>query len=1100
MAWLRYLLILGIASFALAVPVAAQRQFGFDNRQSSGQPYLSPEETVKRMKVPPGWEVKLVAGEPDVVNPIAFTIDEKGRIWVLECFEYPKRTPKGKKPRDRIKIIEEDPHGGPPKVTVWADGQTLPIGWDLASGLEVGHGGAFLGAPPYLFFLQDKDGDGKCDHQEILLKGFGSQDTHETLNTFQWGPDSRLYGLHGVFTQSEIDGVKLNAAVWRYDAPKKNFEIFAEGTSNPWGMDFDSKGQCLLACCVIPHLFHMVPGGVYKRQGGITFNPYSYGLINEICDHEHHKESGWAHAGLLVLEGEHVPEAYRGSVIMGSIHGCSIKRDTLRPNGSTFVASCAPDFLTSGDKNFRPINLRWGPDGSIYLIDWHDQNPCHQALPDSWDYTRGRIYKIQRTGAKAASPVDLSKSTTKELISHLKNPNPWWHRTALRLLNERKDKGAISPLREMAIGSKVEEHALRGLWGLYAVGGFDSTTASMALKHPSPSIRSWAIRLIGEGAKVDYRNLDYMTQLAKTDPSPEVRLQLASTAARIGRPGVEVLHYLMTRVEDAKDPCIPLMIWLALEPQIRSQRDTLLAWLLSHTSGNPLVMTEILPRTVRRLVAANKVDDLTVCLGFVGGLKESAVRKPALEGLLTALKASQLEPPSNWEHVKTLLEADVDSEVRQLTHRVALHFRDRIAIARALKQIQDASVSVSERLEAVQDLAHIHPPDAAKVFLSLTAGDPDLEIRVEACRALANYEAPEISQKLLSQWKQHPPKIRNEAVNVLAGRKTWAQDLLAAVGKGAVPRTDLNDNTILRIRAFKDGRLTKQIETVWGRFRETPAELEKLIFKMRGHLYDGRASFERGKVVFDNQCAKCHKFDGRGHDVGPNLDGAARDIDYLLANILDPNRVVGQPYYLRTVELISGRIETGLLHAEDDQSITLKLENNVQKVIPRKEIEGKVLIQEKSVMPEGLANNMTVQDFRDLVRYMMAHPFLTDVEIVGTKVPEVGPAGRIPLPPMKTEGKIQLRAVVHAPSSMRSRLLLGSNHSVEVRVDDKMIYRGQPGKSELAPDQHGVDLILHEGPNRLLFEITYRGDNEGLYARFWDPDRKLKYTESRGAP
>src|SRR5262245_62047319 len=401
----RLLIVMALVLFIPCSLVQGQREFGFDNTKPSGQPYLSPQESVKRLKVPPGWEVKVFAAEPDVINPIAFTIDERGRLWVVENFEYPRRTPKGKKPRDRIKIYEDtDGDGVADKVTTWAAGKDLPISFDLASGIEVGHGGVFLGAPPYLFFLSDPKKAGKCTKQEILLKGFGSQDTHETLNTFQWGPDGKLYGLHGIFTHSQVNGVQMNAAVWRYAVRDKKFDIFAEGTSNPWGMDFDSKGQCFLACCVIPHLFHMIPGGTYKRQAGGSFNPYAYGLLDEICDHTHHKESGWAHAGLLVLEGDHVPRQYQGSVLMGSIHGCSIKRDVLRRNGSSFRAGHAKDFLVSGDKNFRPINMRWAPDGSIYVIDWHDQNPCHQARPNSWDMTHGRIYKIQRKGNRSKPP------------------------------------------------------------------------------------------------------------------------------------------------------------------------------------------------------------------------------------------------------------------------------------------------------------------------------------------------------------------------------------------------------------------------------------------------------------------------------------------------------------------------------------------------------------------------------------------------------------------------------------------------------------------------------------------------------------------------
>src|SRR3982750_1595086 len=194
----------------------AQKEFGFDNRKASGQPYLKPEESVARMKVADGFEVELFAAEPQLVNPIAMTVDERGRVWVVECFEYPKRTAKGKMPRDRIKILEDtDGDGVCDKVTTFIEGKDFPVPFDMASGIEVGNGGVYLGAPPYLFFIENKnDKPGKI---EILLKGFGSQDTHETLNTFQWGPDGRLYGLHGGFPFSEVDGVKLDAAVWHYE-------------------------------------------------------------------------------------------------------------------------------------------------------------------------------------------------------------------------------------------------------------------------------------------------------------------------------------------------------------------------------------------------------------------------------------------------------------------------------------------------------------------------------------------------------------------------------------------------------------------------------------------------------------------------------------------------------------------------------------------------------------------------------------------------------------------------------------------------------------------------------------------------------------------
>jgi len=1098
--------------FLGSLPAAlAQREFGFDNGKPSGQPYLTAAESVKRMQVLPGYEISVFAAEPDVVNPIAFTIDERGRLWVVENFEYPQRTPPGRKPRDRIKILEDtDGDGKADKVTVWAEGKDLPIEWDLASGIEVGHGGVFLGAPPYLFFLQDAGGPQK--KQEILLKGFGSHDTHEMLNTFQWGPDSKLYGLHGVFTQSQVGDVKLNAAVWRYDVAARHFDIFAEGTSNPWGMDFDSNGQCFLACCVIPHLFHMVPGGTYKRQAGASLNPYAYGLLNEICDHTHHRASGWAHAGLLVLEGDQVPEPLRGSLLMGSIHGCSVKRDVLRPNGSTFIGSHAPDFLVSGDKNFRPINLRWGPDGAIYLIDWHDQNPCHQAAPDSWDKTHGRIYRIQRKGVKAAQPVDLGKRSSKELAGVLANDNPWWHRTAIRLLSERRDRSVATELRELAFASK-SPHALRGLWALHAVGAFDAEAASLGMKHSNPWIRVWTIRLLGEAGKVEDGLLRDMTRMAKEDSAPQVRLQLASTAGRLARQQtLPLLHNLMGHVEDRKDPQVPLMIWLAYEPRVVSERAAVLDWLKHNAPGNLLVANEILGRSMRRLVATGRTEDLTACLVLVGDLN-GASRRQALTGLVLALKDRQVDAPAGWSELFKRLVKDDDEQVRELAGRLAVSFQDRQAIARALALAGDVKKPLEQRLGALRDVARAHPPEGLKMLPSLVLGTEDLALRIEACRALSTYDSADIPRRILAGWKSFPPALRAEAVNLLAGRKFWAKELLAAVGKKAVARTDLNDNIILRIRAFRDQQLNRQIEAVWGRFRDTPAELNALIDKMRGELYQGRSSFVRGKLVFENQCAKCHKFDGRGHEVGPNLDGAGRDIEYLLVNVLDPNRVVGQPYYIRTAELKNGRVETGLLVAEDEQTVTLKAENDVIKVIARKDIEGKVLIQDKSIMPEGLANNMTTQDFRDLIRYVMAHPFLTDVAVsrpmpVGESAvdpskldprdwsrPPVGPPGRIPLPRTRSKSVAHVAADVTSTAAFRTRLLLGAVHPVRVWLNGRQVYDGKPGADRATPDQAGVEVDLQEGGNRLLFSVAYSGDNEAMYARLLDSERKLRYPE-----
>ncbi len=1134
----------------------AQKEFGFDNRKASGQEYLKPEESLKRMTVAPGWEVKLFAAEPEVINPIAFTIDERGRVWVVECFEYPKRTPKDRMPQDRIKILEDtDGDGKCDKVTVFAEGKDFPkeLHFDMASGIEVGHGGVFLGAPPYLMFLRDTDGDGKCDKYEVLLKGFGSQDTHETLNTFQWGPDGRLYGLHGVFTHSEVDGVKMNAAVWRYDVHKKKFEIFAEGTSNPWGMDFDSNGECFLTCCVIPHLFHMSPGGTYKRQVGSSFNPYAYGLLNEICDHTHHKESGWAHAGLLYLDGMGILKEYSGSVIMGSIHGCCIKRDRLRRNGSTFIATHAEDFLVSGDKNFRPINIRWAPDGSILVIDWHDQNPCHQAAPDSWDKKHGRIYRIQPEGLKNPPPGDLNKRTNQQLIEILMEDNtPWWHRTALRLLSERRAsvraEAVILRSSVSAAGWVIDPEVryLRAFWGLLAIDQVNEERATSLLELPTlppssppfrwrniPHLRAWSVRWFGETERISEEALKKLTALANAEPSPIVRLQLASTAQRLAakHDTLPLLQNLMSHKEDATDPVIPLMIWLALEPKLAAgeqgadaPRSPVLDWLKANAAGNPLVTNDIVPRTMRRLIATGKPEDLAACVRFLGDVADVDVQRMALRGLTEALKGRQIEAPAEWENVYCAIRPSEDPEVRRLTEQLPITFRDAKAVVRALAVLTDKEKPKSDRLDAIRNLAVARPVEAVRPLLDVLTKERDEELRRAAATALGGFTAGEIPGAIIGSWKDFPPSVRVECVNALRSRKEWARELLTAVGKGQIPRTDLTDNAILAIRGFNDAGLNEQIEKVWGRYRPTPAELETLIAKMRAFMHEGRGDFERGRKVFEKNCMQCHKFDGKGHEVGPILDGAERSIDYLLINVLDPNRVIGQPYYTRTILLQDGKLLTGLAAGEDGKSVTVKRENNVLEVVQKSDI-ATMKTEEKSLMPEGLDKNLTPQDLRDLVRFLMANPFITEVRLseairtgpdafdtalapekgeplkakgVEWSVPEVGPAGRIPLASASATGQGShtvryVYAEVTAPAAMKSRLLLGGDGKVKTWLNGKLVTTIGTAAKEAAPDQHSVEVELAAGVNRLLLKVSSTAKTPALYAGLLDPDRKLSY-------
>jgi putative membrane-bound dehydrogenase-like protein len=561
------------------------------NQLPATTPALSPQETEKQIQVPPGFEVRLFASEPEVVNPVAMTWDERGRLWVLELYEYPKGAPKGEKGRDRIKILEDvNADGKADKVTVFAEG------YSLATGLALGNGGVYLGAAPDLYFLQDTDGDDKADKATTLLTGFGMEDRHELLNGFAWGPDGWLYMTHGVFTHSKVRdpdahdpdgfGVQMDAALARYHPRTKKFEVFADGTSNPWGVDWNERGDAFVSACVIHHLFHMAPGGQYNRQGGTWANPYGYvgdlpskGLP-AIVDWRHHRA---AHSGICVYQGDQYPAEWRGLVMLGNIHQSALNCDRLIPVGSTYKAErestllgpagqallaktgekiprgeewkfVGPgNFFVSKDPWVRPVSVQTGPDGCLWVMDWYDKYPCYQnaqADPEGVDREHGRIWRVVWVGdqpgkAVASRPgrrMDFKKLSGGELARDLFSSNSWRRRTAQRLLAERapskadrvsKDLlGVISPafpagLRKLNPSS---EGQLAAMLALHTVGVMHNQALEEASKKNDPVLRAWSARITGEARTSDAHALSRLAQLA-ADADVTVRAA-AATAVR----------------------------------------------------------------------------------------------------------------------------------------------------------------------------------------------------------------------------------------------------------------------------------------------------------------------------------------------------------------------------------------------------------------------------------------------------------------------------------------------------------------------------------------------------------------------------------------
>lgn len=548
---------------------------------------LSGEEAAKVMDVPDGFSVTLAAAEPAIVRPIAFTQDDRGRLWVVEAHTYPVRAPEGQG-KDRILIFEDtDGNGTLDKRKVFMEGL------NMVSGIELGFGGVWVGAAPYLMFIPiDKEKDAPAGEPKILLDGWGYEDTHETLNTFKWGPDGWLYGTHGVFTHSKVgkpgasdkERIPFNAGVWRYHPTRHEFEVFANGTSNPWGIDFNDYGHAFITVCVIPHLFHMTQGGRYQRQGGEHFNPYTYDDIKTIADHVHwlgdqgpHAGNfrsaaaggGHAHCGAMFYLGNKHWGIDRNAIFMNNINGFRVNMDITKRLGSGYTASHGKDFIITNDFWSQWLNFRITPSGSVFVTDWYDKNQCHSPNPDVHQKTLGRIFKITHRQDKWVT-VDLAKKTDKELVDYQLHENEFYVVHSRRLLQERGGNAAIhAGLWKIFNDNPDVTRKLRALWALHVTKGVNEKQALDLLKHADEYVRAWAIQLIAEEKKVPADALDRFESMAKSDTSVLVRLYLTSALQRM-EPAQRwgIVKNLSMHEEDATDHNLPLMVWYALEPLV----------------------------------------------------------------------------------------------------------------------------------------------------------------------------------------------------------------------------------------------------------------------------------------------------------------------------------------------------------------------------------------------------------------------------------------------------------------------------------------------------------------------------------------------------
>ena len=671
---------------------------------------LPPDQAAATLKLPPGFKATVFAAEPDLVQPMAFTFDDRGRVWVVESLSYPtwKEPGPNVKGKDRVTIFEDTDHDGKhDKRTVFLDNGVN------VSGIEVGFGGVWLTAVPYLLFVPDANGDDKPDGPpKVLLDGWDLKAKHNVVGNMAWGPDGWLYGCNGILSNSlvgkpgarERERVAINCGVWRYHPVRHTFEAYAHGTTNPWGLDWDERGQLFITNCVIKHLFHVPQGAHFERMFGQDINPHSYALMQSCADHQHWAGGHWttsrgavgahgdaggghAHSGCMVYLGDNWPAEYRGDVFTLNIHGQRLNRDKLVREGSGYVAQHGQDLAFSQDPWFRGITVKYGPDGGVFVSDWSDTGECHDYTEEDCETSGGRIYKITYEGAVGnalrgvpGATVDLAKLSSAELLALHNHQNDWHVRHARRLLQDRAAAGKLDSAIVRQLHSRVagvsepgealdqrfaRAHlSLRAAQTLLACGLFDDATILKLVDHGDPDAAGLAMLASVDGRKPSRAVLDRLAIIARQGGSkgPTLRLYMSSALQRFPRADAwELIKPLLAHAEDADDHNLPLMYWYALEPLVAADPRQAIA--LLPEVKIPLVRQFI----TRRLVAVHEGDGKPNASNawVIGELIKSlvasdlpasqadALREDVLTGLLEVYRGRRkVDPPPGWGALK----------------------------------------------------------------------------------------------------------------------------------------------------------------------------------------------------------------------------------------------------------------------------------------------------------------------------------------------------------------------------------------------------------------------------------------------------------------
>lgn len=962
----------------------------------------SAEEAVRALRLRDGLTIDVIAQEPAVVQPLYLSFDSRGRVWVTQYIQYPfpaglkvtsydhhlraqfdkvpEPPPRGVKGADKISVLEDRDGDG-----VYETSKDVITGLNLATAAIKGAGGIWVLNPPYLMFCPDANDDDVPDGDPVVcLSGFGLEDTHAVANSLQFGPDGWLYGAVGSTTTGNVSSavtknVKFEGQhIWRYHPQTKVFEIFAEGGGNTFSCEIDAQGRVFSGSNGSDRGMHYDQGmsGV-KNFGkhGFARNPYAYGYFEHMETIGDRKRFAQA---LCIYDGDLMAAEFAGKFIAPNSLQNMVYVSARVADTSTFKSVDEAPLLTGQDRWFRPVDVKVGPDGALWMADWYDSRLSHVRPVDDWSKSDGRIYRLRPMAAtmRRESAYDLHTASVVVLLQWLDHPNKWFRRQAVLELAWRGERGALPELERRARDGK-NAHAFDALCALHLLGGLTDDVATVLMQHDDPYVRRWVVRCIGDAGDASAALAGALRALADSETHPEVRTQLACSVRRLpAAVALPVVRIMLTREADARDKRLPLLLWWAIEDRAETERAALLAWF-----ADPALWDAALARShgarllARRWAQAGGAENYAACAQLLASARRESDRAVVVEGLAAAFEGGSIPklPAALAGALDAYLKSKLDTDLV-----LAVKTGSAEAVTRALGVVGDDKAAPELRAALVQALAEAGNVQVVPAMVKILGRGGMVGLRKSVLGVASKLGDERIAKTVIAGYEPRfagEPGLRDGALRMLASRREWAQLLLAEVDAGRIRPRDFADDVVQQLEAQGDPVWATAVRKYWGNLRprlssaEKVAEAARLKRVLGDNAHAGDAT--QGQALFAQRCAACHKLWGEGGSVGPELTGYERgNPDFWLTALLDPNLEIREGYGAYTLTLKGGETLMGLLVKQDANGVTLR-DLAGQTHTARTEKIAALTALPVSLMPEGLLSGLEDGALRDLFAWLM---------------------------------------------------------------------------------------------------------------------------------